>query len=140
MQLTQNKLYFLINIPMKTLIPVAIIILCAISGCYYDSKEYLFPQNSNNCDTTNVTFSLSVSPLLSNHCLSCHGNSTAASLGGNIKLENYADVKLRADNGSLFGSVNYTSGFSQMPKGSSKLDDCKLTIIKKWIDNGATNN
>ncbi len=125
---------------MKILIPVATVFLLAISGCYYNSKEYLYPQVSNGCDTTNVTFNLSVKPILNSYCLSCHSNSSAASYGGNIKLENYTDVKLRADNGSLFGSVNYTGGFSQMPKGSSKLDDCKLTIIKKWIDDGAPNN
>lgn len=125
---------------MKIIIPIAFVFLCAITGCYYDSKEYLFPQNSNGCDTTNITYNLSVKPILNNYCLSCHSNSTAASLGGNIKLENYVDVKLRADNGSLLGSVKQAGGFSPMPKGSSKLDDCKLTIIQKWIDDGAPNN
>jgi hypothetical protein len=125
---------------MKILIPTALIILMSITSCYYDSKEYLFPQVSSGCDTTNITFNLSVKPILSNHCLSCHSNGTAASLGANIRLEGYADVKARVDDGRLWGSISHSGGFSPMPKGSSKLNDCKLTIVQKWIEDGAPNN
>jgi len=125
---------------MKIILPLIIIFLFAISGCYYNSEEFLYPQVNNECDTLNVTFTLSVQPILSNFCLSCHSNSTAASYGGNIRLENYDDVKLRADNGSLLGSLSHANGFSPMPKGSSKLDNCQISVIQIWIDNGATNN
>jgi hypothetical protein len=125
---------------MKILIPIAILIACCISSCYYDSKEYLFPQLTSGCDTTNITFTLSVIPILNNHCLSCHSNSTAAANGANIRLENYTDVKARVDDGKLWGSISYATGFSPMPKGSSKLNECKLSIVQKWIDNGAPNN
>jgi hypothetical protein len=109
-------------------------------GCYYDSKEYLYPQDIAGCDTTNVTYSLSVSPVLNSYCLSCHSNSSAASIGGNIRLETYSDVIIRVDDGSLIGSIDHDSGFSPMPKGSSKLDFCKITVIQKWIDEGSPNN
>lgn len=126
--------------PMKFLVPLSAILLFFMSGCFYDSEEYLYPQVNNDCDTTNVTFAISVKPILSGSCLSCHGNNTAASFGGNIKLENYTDVKQRVDDGSLIGSINHASGYSPMPKGSSKLDACKINIIQIWIDAGAPNN
>lgn len=116
------------------------ILLWVMYGCYYDSKEYLYPQDIAECDTTNVTFNFSVSPIIDSYCLSCHSNSIAASLGGNIKLENYNDVKIRVDDGSLIGSINHDNGFSPMPKGSSELDMCKINVIQKWIDEGALNN
>ena len=128
----RNK-YFLI-------IPVLILIGFIIKSCYYDSKEYLFPQINTSCDTTNVTYSASVVPVLDQYCLGCHNNTSASSLGGNIKLENYADVKTRADNGSLVGTISHDPGYSAMPKGASKLDDCTITIIKKWVDSGAPND
>ena len=124
---------------MKVLIPIIAIFLFAISGCYYDSQEFLYPQLNTLCDTTNVTFTLSVKPILDNSCLSCHSNNSAASLGGSIKLQDYADVKLRVDDGKLIGSVKWTSG-SPMPKGSSQLESCKITILEKWISATAPNN
>jgi type IV secretory pathway VirB6-like protein len=110
-----------------------------LSACYYDSEEYLFPQLSNTCDTTQVTFALGVKPILQNSCYSCHSNTTFA-FGNNIRLEDYADVKTRADNGSLLGSISHAGGYAAMPQGSAKLEDCKITIVIKWIETGAPNN
>jgi hypothetical protein len=122
------KLLFLIS---------GIVMLLIISTCYYDSEEFLYPQ-FGACDTTHVTFAGSVKPILQNNCYQCHSNTTYPS-GNNIKLEDYADVKVSADNGSLYGSVNHSGGYSPMPKFSPKLADCNITIIKKWVDSGALN-
>jgi hypothetical protein len=121
------------------LILFTILLTVVVSSCYYDSEEYLYPSTSSQCDTTNVTYSLSVVPIIQNNCLSCHSNSTA-SMGGNIKLEDYADVKLRADDHRLLGSVEHQSGYSPMPQGAKKLDDCKISTIRIWVNAGAPNN
>ncbi|MBP1667706.1 MAG: hypothetical protein H6Q21_72 [Bacteroidetes bacterium] len=121
------------------LILFAILLLMMVSSCYYDSEEYLYPNTSSQCDTTDVTYSKSVVPIIQNSCLSCHSNSTAA-LGGNIKLEDYADVKLRADDHRLLGSIEHQSGYSPMPQGSKKLDDCKISTVRIWVNAGAPNN
>jgi uncharacterized membrane protein len=92
------------------------------------------------CDTANVTFSGSVKPILQSRCISCHSNTAAASAGGNIKLEDYADVKIRTDNGSLLSAIKHLSGYSQMPKESAKLDNCSIRKIEKWIELGTQNN
>jgi hypothetical protein len=110
-----------------------------ISSCYYDSEEYLYPRTSVQCDTTSITYAQSVVPIIRNHCLSCHSNSTS-SMGGNIKLEDYADIKLRADDHRLLGSVDHQNGYSPMPKGASKLDNCNISTIRIWINAGALNN
>jgi hypothetical protein len=59
---------------------------------------------------------------------------------GNVKLETWADVKIYADNGSLLGSITHQGGYSPMPKGSAKLEDCPIAVIQKWIEMGAPNN
>ena len=118
-----------------TLIPV----LVSVSSCYYDSEEYLYPKTGIECDTSNVTYAQSVVPIIQNHCLSCHSNTTF-SLGGNIKLEDYADIKLRADDHRLLGSVAHENGYSPMPKNAAKLDDCKILTIRIWVNGGAPDN
>ena len=127
---------------MKTLTALISIIgvIWFASACYYDNEEFLYPQVNNTCDTTNITFSKSIVPILANNCLSCHSNASAAGLGANVKLENYADVKVYADNHKLFGSINQSAGFFAMPLGSPKLDDCKIKTVRLWINAGAPNN
>jgi hypothetical protein len=114
--------------------------LFTATSCYYDSEEFLYPEINNQCDTTNITFSGSVSPVLSQYCFSCHSNSTAAAYGGNIKLEDYADVKIQADNGRLLGAIQRAPGYSPMPKGAGKLNDCTISLFQIWIENGASDN
>ena len=121
------------------ILSIAFLFIFLLSTCYYDSQEYLFPRVNNQCDTTNVTFSLSVKPILQNSCYGCHSNSTSA-FGGNIRLEDYADVNSRVTDGRLIGSVTHSGGYSPMPMGAAKLEDCKITIIQKWIDSGSPDN
>jgi hypothetical protein len=115
-------------------------LILMLSGCYYDSQEYLFPGINNSCDTSTVTFSGSVQPILNDHCYACHSNTTAASYGGNVKLENYADVVIQADNGNLIGSINHVDGLLPMPQGAAKLDDCTISIIQIWVTAGTPDN
>ncbi|HEY4786577.1 MAG TPA: hypothetical protein VIH57_11030 [Bacteroidales bacterium] len=122
---------------MRYLFFVCILILSLLGGCYYDSTESLYPSLSQ-CDTTNVTYSNSIVPILSNNCYSCHSNATYQS-GGGVKFENYTDLKVYVDNGKLYNAVAHTGPYP-MPPSSPTLDDCKLADFKKWINAGAPNN
>jgi hypothetical protein len=135
----KNKLKVVSNILPRSVI-VILFTLLTVSGCYYDSEEFLYPEINNQCDTSNITFSGSVSPLLSQYCFSCHSNSTSAAYGGNIKLEDYTDVRTQADNGRLLGAIQHSPGYSAMPKGAGKLTDCTISSINIWIEDGSPNN
>jgi len=113
---------------------VATILL--LNGCYYDIEEDLYPP-VGNCDTAGVTYSGTVVPLLQAQCVTCHGVDLAS---GNIKLDTYSSVKTVVDNGKLYGSISFSSGYSAMPKGGNKLNNCSIIKIKAWIDAGAPNN
>lgn len=121
----------------KTLILLFLIIFTAVS-CYYDSEESLYPSLGSSCDTANVTFSVQVSEILANNCLSCHSNSTAASSGNGIRLEDYADVK--AKTAAISGAIKHNSGYSPMPKNSGKLNNCLITQFDIWVRNGTPDN
>jgi hypothetical protein len=107
-------------------------------SCYYDNEESLYPVISSTCDTTNVTFSGKIVPMLSNNCLSCHSNATAPGLGNGIPLENFADVRARA--AAISGSINHTGSHSPMPKNGGKLNACLITQFDIWVRSGTPNN
>jgi hypothetical protein len=108
------------------------------SSCYYDSEEALYPSLSSTCDTTNITFSGKIAPILSGSCLSCHSNAMAGIAGNGIKLEDYADVKARV--AAISGSINQTGGYSSMPKNGGKLNACSIKLFDLWVSKGALNN
>jgi hypothetical protein len=119
---------------------LAIVPFFMFHGCYYDSKEYMFPEVTGSCDTTSVTYTTSIQPVLDRYCLACHSNNTAQSYGANVKLEDYSDVVVAAKNGSLYGAMSHDAGYYPMPKGASQLSDCILISFKVWIEAGAPNN
>lgn len=88
------------------------------------------------CDSSNVTYSQSIKPILSGKCNGCHGN-VQPSAG--INLTNYLGVKSTVDNGTLWPSVIHTGPYP-MPKNGPKLSTCELSKINKWILSGALNN
>lgn len=122
-------------------IKITIAFTCILSltiGCYYDKEDVLYPVNVN-CDTTaTATFSGTVLPVLSNNCNGCHGG--VATAGAGIKLDVYTGVKTYADNGKLLKSLKHEAGASPMPKNGTKLDNCTIAKIQKWVSTGANNN
>ena len=112
------------------------VLATALSGCYYDKEELLFP-NSQNCDSTEAKYSTTVLPILSNNCNSCHGGNFPSA---GVKLDSYTSVSVHARNGRLYGTISHSPGYVPMPLIAPKLSNCNINAIKKWIDNGALNN
>ncbi len=115
--------------------------LIALAGCYYDNEEELYP-NPPECDTTNVTFSGTILPIIENNCKVCHGS---GSQQGGILLEDYTSISAAAkipagQPGSLYGAVSHNPGNYPMPKGGLQLSDCNIKKIETWINAGTPNN
>jgi hypothetical protein len=106
-----------------------------IGSCYYDNEEALYPSLNNTCDTTIVTFSGTIAPVLANNCYSCHSNANAA-FGGNVHLEAFADVVTNSS--KIIVSIKQT-GTKPMPP-SGKLKDCSITQFDIWVRKGMLNN
>lgn len=123
---------------MKNILGILIIIFF-LQSCYYDKEEILYPTTQDDCKSENSDFA-TVKITIQENCLSCHSNSSANTLGGSVKLEDYADVKNVADNGKLLGSIKHESSYSAMPKNGAKLNDCKISQIENWINSGTPNN
>jgi mono/diheme cytochrome c family protein len=91
----------------------------------------------NMCDSTNFSYSGAIKILVSNKCQGCHSGTTAS---GGIDLSNYNGLKAKVIDGRLWGTINHQAGFSPMPKNGTKLSDCEITQIRKWIEAGSPNN
>lgn len=104
-------------------------------SCYYDNEEALYPSLSNSCDTSNVTYSGTIAPLLSNNCYSCHSNANSA-FGGNIHLQDIADVITNSS--KIVVSIKRTGSKPMPPSG--KLNSCAISQFDIWVRNGMPNN
>jgi mono/diheme cytochrome c family protein len=122
------------------ILPVALswLLIAGLGGCYYDKEEILYP--GTTCDTTKVTYSVTISGMMTTHCNVCHSTASANANGGGIALDSYSKVKVYADNGRLMGSINHAGGFSPMPKNATKLSTCDISKVQAWVNAGAPNN
>lgn len=91
----------------------------------------------NDCDSSVFTYSGAIAPLMNTYCKGCHNPSSS---GGGIDVSTYAGVNSIALNGKLTGSITHAAGYKAMPQGSSRLSDCKITQVQKWIAAGSLNN
>jgi hypothetical protein len=103
-------------------------------SCYYDKDETLYP--FLKCDTSHVTYSQTIVPILSANCLVCHGS---ANPQGGVILDSWTSIQVVVTNGKLIPAIDHTGPF-QMPKGGSMLEECTIEKIKRWVANGAPNN
>ena len=107
-------------------------------GCYYDSKENLYPTLPTVCkDTANVSYAGRIVPLFNSYCISCHNSSNS---NGNVNLDNYQSVLIVVNSGTLINSIKHTGSASPMPKGGGKLDDCEIMAFTTWMKEGMLNN
>ncbi|MEZ4944030.1 MAG: hypothetical protein R2804_00750 [Cyclobacteriaceae bacterium] len=112
------------------------LLLVGVGGCYFDVESTLYPEAS--CvPVSSPTYSVDVVPLLNTYCNSCHSGDFASA---GVRLDGYNYVKTYVDNKKLMGSINWSSGFSPMPKDASKLNACTTDKINQWILSGALNN
>jgi hypothetical protein len=108
------------------------------SSCYDRKAQELYPDTSV-CDTTTVTFSATILPIVSQHCAvsGCH-NST--STGNGLIYTHYADLAVVASNGQLINAIKHQGGLDPMPKNLPMLDACTINKIVRWVNQGYQNN
>lgn len=121
------------QISFKSLFPV-FLFMCMVAIVATNCKK----EDENSCDTTSMSYKDDVKPLLtSKGCLSSGCHSAA---DGNNDYTTYAKLKAVVDANRLIGSIKRSAGFSAMPKGGDKLDDCSISKIEAWVTQGAKDN
>ncbi|MGC4057612.1 MAG: hypothetical protein QM743_05745 [Chitinophagaceae bacterium] len=120
-----------------------LVAMCGIAGgflllstqysCYKDNKETMYPP-LGACDTTNTTWSADIQPMVQASCAKSGCHDASASAG--INLTTYSGAKSIVDDGRFLRVIEDGS----MPQGASKWDDCSINKLRRWINNGASNN
>lgn len=114
-------------------------------SCTYDKVSVIKP----SCNTpATVSFNNDILPIFQNSC-STSGCHTGTSLAGNLNLEaGHAFISLMKPGSGYLDTINpnYSLLYSQMKSASKpmppsgNLDDCKTSLILKWIQQKAKNN
>ena len=124
------------------LFSLAVITPAWFISCENKNEEDLFGEA--DCDTSVVTWSADIKPIIENRCYECHSGSNPISgrnfdtYDGFVFWVNYTNNP--GEPGRVYGAVNRLSGYSWMPNGRPKLPQCELDKINKWIREGAQNN
>jgi len=134
---------------MKGLLLPFFFFLCAVclSGCYNDKYDKLYPAtpaNATTCDTTTITYSKDVSPIIVSNCYN-PGNGCHDAAGSATSGFDYTKFSILAGNvadGSLLTDINFTPtrGHNTMPKNGTQLSQCDINKITRWINDGYPDN
>ncbi|MEO8068796.1 MAG: cytochrome c [Flavobacteriales bacterium] len=105
-------------------------------ACRHDARDVLPPMVV--CDTTAVTWSGTVVPILQTRCAlsTCHvtgGNGT-----GNFTT--YAGVQTQVANGKLLNAVQHLPGALPMPPNAPAIPACEIQALVTWVNDGALEN
>ena len=124
---------------MRRILPFLLILsagaLVTSMGCSKQSADKIAPP----CDTTNVSYSNQIVPIMEQYCYGCHGNGNTGGSGG-INLNTYVNLKFYANNGYLVGNITYASGYPGMPYGKPAMPNCEVNTIIAWVHQGTQNN
>jgi hypothetical protein len=88
--------------------------------------------DSAGCDSTNVTYTNSIDPILQAWCIGCHGGSNPSN---GLNLDTYDNAKACAQSNRLMGAIKHETGYYPMPK-PGQLSSCEISLFQKWINLG----
>jgi hypothetical protein len=113
---------------------IAMVVLCS---CYNRNETNLYPSPAT-CDTSVVTFSGTILPIMQEHCAisGCH---TGPSTGNGLNYNLYSGLAVVASNGQLIPAIEHT-GPDPMPKDMPMLDACSINEIVRWVNEGYPDN
>jgi len=109
---------------MKNLRIIALVIAVSMFSCSDDDDD--IPQNN---EPTQITYSNTISAIMTTNCTSCHGSPTTN--GAPMSLNTYTDVKDAVENRSLISAVE-----SDFMPPSGNLTSTQIQNIKTWQSNG----
>jgi hypothetical protein len=121
---------------------VKILLAAVVAGAfliYFSAcvKRNAVELGGGGCDTTNVSYSMQVVPILQSNCYACHQGPGASS---GIDFSNYGAFKGWAGSGYVAGDITGAPGHTPMPYGLPQLPACEINTILAWIDQGMLNN
>lgn len=91
----------------------------------------------SGCDTTNVTYSGTIRPIIASNCLGCH---SGGSPQGGLNFSSWAPLNSVATSGALSAVIQHQAPYPAMPPSGPGLSQCNIDKVLIWVQNGAPNN
>ena len=89
-------------------------------------------KDNSTCDDAAVTYNGQIKTIFSGCTASgCHNSGSVSG-----SLANYTDSKSFPLMSRMLGALRGTAGFSAMPQEGTKLSDCDISKVEKWINSG----
>lgn len=99
-----------------------------------DDDEEMMEAEEDSADTSKVSFTETVAPILAQKCGRCH----ISRRSGDVSLASISQMVGLIEAGNPDGSQLYSViEDGSMPKGNNKLSDDEKTAIREWINQGA---
>lgn len=115
-----------------TALTALFITIMSQTACFYDNELDLY--GAQTCDTTAVSYSLDIRPILDANCITCHAPGGEQEVA---PLLTYEDVKKYTGDRNI---VDRTSGTTVLMPPTGKMSDCNVSLIESWVNAGAPNN
>ncbi len=80
-----------------------------------------------------VTYDADIKPIMTNNCISCHGNSLAEA---GLKLTTYAEVKDAIQNKGLINRISRSATDPLVMPKNNKMAQSNIDLIVKWQTDG----
>ncbi|MEO5584012.1 MAG: hypothetical protein ABIQ75_01030 [Flavobacteriales bacterium] len=89
------------------------------------------------CDTSNVTYSGTIAPMVQARCQGCHSGATPQ---GGLNFTSWQVLNGVAMDGRLAGAIQHQYPFASMPPSGPILPQCRIDQFLIWINAGAPQN
>jgi hypothetical protein len=107
-----------------------------LASCAYDNFQDAYGDQIADCDTSAVSYSLDIQPVIDNNCVNCHGPINP--LAG-LDISTYQQVD--ANKGKISDRINRQPGDPLlMPQNGPPLLRCDIDQFDAWVNQGALNN
>jgi hypothetical protein len=100
------------------------------AACYYDNEVEQYGVSA--CDTTAISFSQDILPIINGNCISCH---TPGGQQESSPFTNHSEIKTYGA-----GMVERVNGVGGIMPPDGSIPSCDKLKIEAWVKAGAPNN
>lgn len=108
-----------------------VFVLVALSSCYYDNKEELYQNIPQDCETSGLTYTNEIAPLIAQNCLVCHSTN-----GGFFPILETLQ-QLRSNEVEVTFRVTKPLGDPLVMPQGGPMSKCSVDQILAWYADGA---
>jgi len=114
---------------------ITVVMMILLSSCTQSviPADYEYIDGMIPIDSV-ITFENHISPIISTRCISCHSGSNP---NGNLRLENYDQVRNASENGTLIQRINDAA--NPMPT-SGLMSVSTRALFDEWVKGGFIEN